>query len=210
MRGACTLKAEYGSVTIGHVERYINDTALANGWKPDLSYVAATGKRVAIIGAGPAGLGCADILTRNGVKAVVFDRHPEIGGMLTFGIPAFKLDKQVLINRRELFSEMGIEFRLNTEVGRDVSLQQLLDEFNAVFVGTGTYQSMKAGLEHEDAPGVYEALPYLIANTKHEMGLAELAEEPYVNLAGKKVAVLGAGTQRWIACGRHCARARMK
>ncbi|MCL1076421.1 formate-dependent uric acid utilization protein AegA [Shewanella dokdonensis] len=191
--GSCTLKDKYGAVTIGNVERYITDTALANGWKPNLSHVVATGKRVAIIGAGPAGLGCADILSRNGVQAVVFDRHPEIGGMLTFGIPAFKLDKQVLINRRELFSGMGIEFRLNTEVGRDVSLSQLLDEFDAVFVGTGTYQSMQAGLEHEDAPGVYEALPFLIANTKHEMGLPALADEPYINLAGKKVVVLGGG-----------------
>ncbi|MDF0534992.1 formate-dependent uric acid utilization protein AegA [Shewanella sp. A32] len=191
--GSCTLKDKYGSVTIGNVERYITDTALSKGWKPNLSHVVATGKRVAIIGAGPAGLGCADILSRNGVQAVVFDRHPEIGGMLTFGIPAFKLDKNVLINRRELFSGMGIEFRLNTEIGRDISLQQLLDEFDAVFVGTGTYQSMKAGLEHEDAPGVYEALPFLIANTKHEMGLPELADEPYVNLAGKKVVVLGGG-----------------
>ncbi|MFQ6371970.1 formate-dependent uric acid utilization protein AegA [Shewanella sp. YIC-542] len=191
--GACTLKDQYGAVTIGNVERYITDTALANGWKPDLRHVKATGKRVAVIGAGPAGLGCADVLARNGVQAVVFDRHPEIGGMLTFGIPAFKLDKQVLINRRALFSDMGIEFRLNTEIGRDIPLSQLLDEFDAVFVGTGTYQSMQAGLAHEDAPGVYEALPFLIANTKHEMGLAELAEEPYINLSGKKVVVLGGG-----------------
>ncbi|GGZ14240.1 formate-dependent uric acid utilization protein AegA [Shewanella fodinae] len=191
--GSCTLKDKYGAVTIGNVERYITDTALANGWKPNLQHVKATGKRVAVIGAGPAGLGCADILSRNGIKAVVFDRHPEIGGMLTFGIPAFKLDKQVLINRHQLFADMGIEFRLETEVGRDISLQQLLDEFDAVFVGTGTYQSMQAGLEHEDAPGVYEALPFLIANTKHEMGLPALVDEPYINLAGKRVVVLGGG-----------------
>ena len=85
--GACTLNDGFGAVTIGNSEKYITDTALAMGWRPDLSDVIPTDKKVAIIGAGPAGLGCADILTRNGVKAVVFDRYPEIGGLLTFGIP---------------------------------------------------------------------------------------------------------------------------
>lgn len=85
--GACTLNDEFGAVTIGNIERYITDRALAEGWKPDISHVKPTGKRVAIIGAGPAGLACADVLTRGGVQAVVFDRHPEIGGLLTFGIP---------------------------------------------------------------------------------------------------------------------------
>lgn len=92
--GACTLNDGFGAVTIGSVEKYITDTALAAGWRPDLSQVKPTGKRVAVIGAGPAGLGCADVLARNGVKAVVFDRHPQIGGLLTFGIPPFKLEKE--------------------------------------------------------------------------------------------------------------------
>ena len=92
--GSCTLNDEFGAVTIGNIERYINDKAFEMGWRPDLSDVKPTGKTVAIIGAGPAGLACADVLTRNGVKAVVFDRHPEIGGLLTFGIPAFKLEKR--------------------------------------------------------------------------------------------------------------------
>ncbi len=102
-----------------------------------------TGKKVAIIGAGPAGLACADVSTRNGVKAVVFDRHPEIGGLLTFGIPAFKLEKEVMTRRREIFTGMGIEFKLNTEVGRDVQLDDLLSDYDAVFLGVGTYQSMR-------------------------------------------------------------------
>lgn len=113
---------------------------------------------------------CADVLTRNGVKAVVFDRHPEIGGLLTFGIPAFKLEKEVMTRRREIFTGMGIEFKLNTEVGRDVQLDDLLKDYDAVFTGVGTYQSMRGGLENEDAPGVYDALPFLIANTKQLMG----------------------------------------
>lgn len=109
-------------------------------------------QKVAIIGAGPAGLAAADILVRNGVRPVVFDRYPEIGGLLTFGIPSFKLEKGVMENRRRIFSEMGIEFRLNVEVGQDITLQQLLDEYDAVFLGVGTYQYMRAGLANEDAP----------------------------------------------------------
>lgn len=190
---ACTLKDEYGAVTIGNIERYISDNAFASGWTPDLSYVKPTNRRVAVIGAGPAGLACADILARNGVQATVFDRHPEIGGLLTFGIPAFKLDKSLLSHRREIFSSMGIEFKLNTEIGRDISLETVLAEFDAVFVGVGTYRSMKAGLPNEDAPGVYDALPFLIANTKQVMGLPELEDEPYINMAGKQVVVLGGG-----------------
>ena len=118
--GACTLHDGFGAVTIGNAEKYITDTALAMGWRPDLSDVIPTGKRVAIIGAGPAGLGCADILVRNGVSPVVFDRYPEIGGLLTFGIPQFKLEKQVMQRRREVFEGMGVEFRLNTEIGVDI------------------------------------------------------------------------------------------
>lgn len=191
--GACTLGKEYGAVTVGNIERYITDTALKMGWRPDLTHVIPTGKRAAIVGAGPAGLACADVLIRNGVQAVVFDRHPEIGGLLTFGIPPFKLDKDVLVQRRAIFSEMGIEFRLNTEVGKDISLAQLLEEFDTVFLGVGTYRSMTAGLENEDAPGVYDALPFLIANTKRVMGLPELGHEPYISMAGKRVLVLGGG-----------------
>lgn len=148
---------------------------------------------MAIIGAGPAGLACADMLVRHGVQPVVFDRHPEIGGLLTFGIPAFKLDKSLLARRRAIFSEMGIRFELNCEVGKDISMATLLADYDAVFVGAGTYRSMKAGLPNEEAPGVYDALPFLIANTKQVMGLAASAQEPYVNTAGLNVVVLGGG-----------------
>ena len=180
-------------MTIGNIERYISDRALAKGWRPTMGHIASSGKRVAIIGAGPAGLACADILVRQGVEAVVFDRHPEIGGLLTFGIPSFKLDKSLMARRREIFSEMGIRFELNCEVGKDVMLSTLLDEFDAVFVGVGTYRSMKADLPNEDAPGVYDALPFLIANTKNVMGLPELDDEPYINTQGLNVVVLGGG-----------------
>jgi len=106
--GACTLNDGFGAVTIGSIEKYITDEALKQGWRPDMSKVSATGKKVAIVGAGPAGLGCADILVRNGVEAVVFDRYTEIGGLLTFGIPPFKLEKEVVLTRREIMEEMGV------------------------------------------------------------------------------------------------------
>ena len=190
--GACTLNDGFGAVTIGASEKYIADTALAMGWRPDLSDVIATGKKVAIVGAGPAGLGCADILIRNGVQPVLFDRYPEIGGLLTFGIPQFKLEKDVITRRREVFEEMGMEFRLNTEVGRDVSVAELMEEYDALFLGMGTYTYMRGNFPGEDLPGVYEALPYLVGNVNHNLGF-EQDSEAYVNLKGKRVVVLGGG-----------------
>jgi glutamate synthase (NADPH) small chain len=189
--GACTLnQVGAGAVTIGGIERYISDTAFAQGWRPDLSKVVATGKKVAIIGAGPAGLACADVLARNGVQAVVFDRHPEIGGLLTFGIPEFKLEKAVMTRRRAIFAAMGIEFRLNTEIGREVQMADLLADFDAVFMGMGTYTYMQAGIPGEDLPGVMAALPYLISNVNHCL---DLPQEAFINMKGLRVVVLGGG-----------------
>lgn len=190
--GACTLNDEYGAVTIGGVEKYIVDTAFEMGWRPDLSNVAPTGKRVAVIGAGPAGLGCADVLIRNGVSPVVFDKYPEIGGLMCFGIPDFKLEKEVMIRRREIFTGMGIEFRLNTEVGKDLAFQEIVDEFDAVFIGTGAYSSIRGGFDNADYDGLYDALPYLIGNICREREYAYDAFD-YVSFAGKRVVVLGGG-----------------
>jgi glutamate synthase (NADPH/NADH) small chain len=190
--GACTLNDGFGAVTIGSIEKYISDSAFDQGWRPDLSQVQDTGKKVAVVGAGPAGLSCADILARNGVKAVVFDRYPEIGGLLTFGIPEFKLEKEVVKRRREIFEEMGIEFRLNTEVGKDISFDDLLNEYDAVFLGMGTYNYMKAGIPGEDLPGVYPALDFLISNVNHCHGYEKDPAE-YLSMQGKRVVVLGGG-----------------
>jgi len=190
--GACTLNDGFGAVTIGSTEKYITDTAFAMGWRPDMSKVVWTDKKVAVIGAGPAGLGCADVLVRNGVKPVVFDKNPEIGGLLTFGIPEFKLEKTVMSQRREIFTDMGIEFRLNTDIGKDITIQALLEEYDAVFMGLGTYTYMKGGFPGEDLPGVYDALPFLVSNVNRRLGF-EKSEDDYINVAGKRVVVLGGG-----------------
>lgn len=187
--GSCTLNNDFGAVTIGSIEKYITDKAFEMGWKPTLEGVEATDKKVAIVGAGPAGLACADILIRNGVKPVVFDKYEEIGGLLTFGIPSFKLEKEVITRRRQIFEEMGVEFVLNTEVGKDVDFQTLVDDYDAVFLGVGTYKYLKGGFPNEDAPGVYDSLPFLISNTRYVMGTTDSR----IDFAGKKVVVLGGG-----------------
>jgi glutamate synthase (NADPH/NADH) small chain len=190
--GACTLNDGFGAVTIGSVEKYITDTALAMGWRPDMSKVVWTDKKVAIIGAGPAGLGCADILVRNGVKPVVFDRNPEIGGLLTFGIPEFKLEKPVMARRREVFEGMGVEFRLNTEIGKDITIDQLLADYDAVFMGMGTYTYMKGGFPGVELEGVYEALPFLVSNVNRNLGF-EKDPADFIGMKDKRVVVLGGG-----------------
>mgnify|MGYP000300304919 CR=1 FL=1 len=189
---ACTLNEDFGAVTIGNIEKYITDTAFAQGWKPDLSSVEKIGKKVAIIGAGPAGLSCADVLTRNGIDAVVYDKHAEIGGLLTFGIPSFKLEKDVIKKRREIFEGMGIEFKLNINVGVDVTFESLSEEYDAVFLALGTYTDMSGGFKNEGATGVYNALDFLVGNTQNLMGITENAK-PFVSFENKKVVVLGGG-----------------
>jgi glutamate synthase (NADPH) small chain len=190
--GACTLNDGLGAVTIGAIEKYITDEALKRGWRPDLSHVRASGKRVAVVGAGPAGLACADVLARHGVQAVVFDRHPRIGGLLTFGIPPFKLEKEVVETRRELLEGMGVQFHLGCEVGTQVRFAQLLQEYDAVFLGMGAYRAVKGGFPGEELAGVHEALPYLVSNINHELGLS-LSAQNLISMRGRRVLVLGGG-----------------
>jgi glutamate synthase (NADPH/NADH) small chain len=189
--GACTLNDGLGAVAIGSIEKYITDEAFKQGWRPDMSNVIKTDKRVAVIGAGPAGLGCADILVRSGVTPVVFDKYERIGGLLTFGIPPFKLEKEVVEKRREIMEGMGVEFRLGVEIGKDLTFEQLLADYDAVFLGMGTYSYVKGGFPGEDLPGVYEALPYLVSNINRELEIAD--PNPFVNLSGRQVVVLGGG-----------------
>ena len=190
--GACTLNDGFGAVSIGNIEKYITDKALEMGWKPDLRNRKWTKKKVAIVGAGPAGIGCADILIRAGIKCDVYDKQSEIGGLLTFGIPEFKLEKSVVRRRRKILEEMGIKFHLNKEVGKDISFKKLHEGYDAVFLGMGTYTSLEGGFRGEGLPQVHKAIDYLIGNTNH---LLKVKQEPvdYINLKGKNVVVLGGG-----------------
>jgi len=190
--GACTLNDGFGAVTIGSLEKYITEEALKKGWRPSLEGVRPTGRKVAIVGAGPAGLGCADTLVRRGVEAVVYDRYPEVGGLLTYGIPPFKLEKSVVLRRRRLLEEMGVRFSLGVEIGTDIPFERLLDDYDAVFLGMGAYTYVRGGFPGEDRHGVHHALPYLIGNLK-QVTEVDAGDAPYIDLKGLRVAVLGGG-----------------
>ena len=190
---ACTLEdTNFGAVTIGAVEKFITDTATEQGWTPSLANIAMTDKKVAIVGSGPAGLGCADILVRNGVKPVVFEKQQEIGGLLTFGIPQFKLDKDLVRKRRKILEGMGVEFHCNTEIGKDVAFDHLVNDYDAVFIGMGTYKPMTGRFPGEDLPQVYKALDFLIGNVKNELKMDQ-PSEAFISVKGKRVVVLGGG-----------------
>ena len=189
---ACTLATGFGAVTIGAIERYIVDEALKQGWRPDLSGVKTRPWSVGIVGAGPAGLACADVLTRNGVSVTVYDRYPEIGGLLSFGIPDFKLELAVMRRRREILEGAGVHFKLNCEIGRDIRADELEKMHDALFFGTGTYKPVEARLPGIDKGGVVPALEYLIGQTSHLYDL-DLPDYPHIDLAGEQVLVLGGG-----------------
>ena len=190
--GACTLNDGFGAVTIGSTEKYITDKAFEMGWKPDMSYRTWTDKKVAIIGAGPAGIACADVLTRSGVKSHVYDKYQEIGGLLTFGIPEFKLEKKVVKKRRDILEGMGVEFFLGKEIGKDIQFKELYENYDAVFLGMGTYTSLEGGFKGEKLPNVFKALDYLISSTNRLLKI-EQDKEKFINLKGKNVIVLGGG-----------------
>ena len=189
---ACTLATGFGAVTIGAIERYIVDEALKQGWRPDLSNVRTRPWSVGVVGAGPAGLACADVLTRNGISVTVYDRYPEIGGLLSFGIPDFKLELQVMRRRREVLEGAGIHFRLNCEIGRDIQAHELESMHDALFFGTGTYAPVEASLPGTEKGGIVPALEYLIGQTCHLYDI-DLPGYPHIDLAGEHVLVLGGG-----------------
>ena len=190
--GACTLNDGFGAVTIGSTEKYITEKAFEMGWKPDMSYRTWTDKKVAIIGAGPAGIACADVLTRSGVHSHVFDKNEEIGGLLTFGIPEFKLEKSVIKRRRKILEDMGVKFNLGKEIGKDLPFKKLYNEYDAVFLAMGTYTSLEGGFSGERLPGVYKAIDYLISSTKKLLKLQK-SKDDFINLKGKRVIILGGG-----------------
>jgi glutamate synthase (NADPH/NADH) small chain len=189
---ACTINTGFGAVTIGAIEKNVTDRALAKKWRPSLPEIKPDAARVAIIGAGPAGIACADQLARNGIRAVVFDRYPEIGGLLTFGIPGFKLEKDVMRERKAFLEDIGVEFRLNTEVGVDVSFEKIQNDYDKVFLAMGTYQSVQTTLPGFDSGKLINALDYLIGNVNQQEQFG-MVRYPEINLKGKTVVVLGGG-----------------
>jgi glutamate synthase (NADPH/NADH) small chain len=189
---ACTLATGFGAVTIGAIERYIVDEAFRQGWRPDLSHVKTRPWSVGVVGAGPAGLACADVLSRNGISVTVYDRYPEIGGLLSFGIPDFKLELKVMRRRREILEGAGVHFRLNCEIGRDIQSHELENMHDALFFGTGTYTPVGASLRGMENGGIVPALEYLIGQTGHMYKL-NLTGFPHISLAGERVLVLGGG-----------------
>ena len=190
--GACTLNDGFGAVTIGSTEKYITEKAFEMGWKPDMSYRTWTSKKVAIVGSGPAGIACADILTRSGIHSHVYDKNQEIGGLLTFGIPEFKLEKKVVRRRRKILEEMGVEFFLGKEIGKDLPFQKLYEDYDAVFLAMGTYTSLEGGFEGEKLPGVFKAIDYLISNTNNLLNIEDKTNN-FIDLKNKDVIVLGGG-----------------
>jgi glutamate synthase (NADPH/NADH) small chain len=189
---ACTLATGFGAVTIGAIERYIVDEALKQGWRPDLSNVQTRPWSVGIVGAGPAGLACADVLTRNGISVTVYDRYPEIGGLLSFGIPDFKLELAVMRQRREVLEGAGVHFKLNCEIGRDIQAHELENMHDALFFGLGTYRPVEASIPGVEKGGLVPALEYLIGQTCHLYQL-DIPGFPHIDLAGEDVMVLGGG-----------------
>ncbi len=206
--GACTLNDGFGAVSIGNIEKYITDKAIDMGWKPDLSNRTWTNKKVAIVGAGPAGIGCADILIRAGINCDVYDKQPEIGGLLTFGIPEFKLEKSVVRRRRKILEDMGIKFHLNKEIGKDITFKKLHTKYDAVFLGMGTYTSLEGGFKGEDLPQAHKAIDYLIGNTNHLLKFKQ-RQSDYINFKGKDVVILGGGDTA-MDCNRTAIRQRAK
>lgn len=186
--GGCILGGPSEPVAIGALERFINEYAF---WHDDVEVVQAppNGRRVAVVGSGPGGLACADELARLGYAVTVFETQQIPGGLLVNGIPAFKLEKAVVARRIDFLRRRGIEFQLNTHVGRDRSLADLLRDFDAVFLGVGAQKAKTAGVPGEDLAGVTAALPFLI---QKNVG-PEFTSQPPIDLTGRRVVVLGGG-----------------
>ncbi len=168
--GDCTLNDGHGAITIGSVETFITEEGFKAGFKPEFPGVT-TDKKVAIIGSGPAGLSCATYLLRSGIGVTMYERSDRAGGLLTYGIPNFKLDKKIVERRIKLLQEAGMELVLNTEVGQDISFDEIADNHDAIFVGIGATKAKKAGIAGENAPNVYKAMEYLTAIQRKLFGL---------------------------------------
>ena len=185
--GSCILNGPSEPVCIGAIEKFINDYALAHG-AVEVGRAAANGFRAAVVGSGPGGMACADELAKSGFEVIVFESQLMPGGLLVNGIPAFKLEKSVVERRVKLLEQRGVSFRLGTNVGKDVGLQELLADFDAVFLGVGAQKAKALDIPGSDASGIFQSLPFLIQKNS-SMPL----EIPPIDVMGKRVVVLGGG-----------------
>ncbi len=193
--GNCVIEqAGHGTVTIGAVEKYINDTAWDEGWVKPIRPASERPEKVAIIGSGPGGLACADMLRRAGVQVTVFDRHDRAGGLMTYGIPGFKLEKDVVMKRVRQLEEGGVSFRLNCEVGRDITFEEIRAGHDAVLIATGVYKTRDLQAPGVGAEGIVRAIDYLTASNRKSFGDAVPEfESGELNAEGKRVIVIGGG-----------------
>lgn len=193
--GNCVIEQSgHGTVTIGSVEKYITDTAWEQGWVQPVTPTQEREQSVGIIGAGPGGLAAADMLRRAGVQVTVYDRYDRAGGLLTYGIPGFKLEKDVVMRRVDQLAQSGVEFVLNCNVGQDISFDAIRGKHDAVLIATGVYKSRDLGGPNADAQGIVRAIDYLTASNRLSFGdTVDEFESGALNAAGKKVVVIGGG-----------------
>ena len=193
--GNCVIEQSgHGTVTIGSVEKYITDTAWEQGWVQPVIPAQEREQSVGIIGAGPGGLAAADMLRRAGVQVTVYDRYDRAGGLLTYGIPGFKLEKDVVMRRVDQLAQSGVEFVQNCNVGEDISFDAIRGKHDAVLIATGVYKSRDLGGSNADANGIVRAIDYLTASNRLSFGDAvEDFDSGLLNAQGKKVVVIGGG-----------------
>ncbi|MBT9245840.1 NAD(P)-dependent oxidoreductase [Gemmobacter fulvus] len=193
--GNCVIEQSgHGTVTIGSVEKYITDTAWENGWVKPVKPAVERTETVAIIGAGPGGLAAADMLRRKGVQVTVYDRYDRAGGLLTYGIPGFKLEKPVVMQRIEQLEASGVQFVMNCKVGEDLSFDAIRGQHDAVLIATGVYKMRCVGGPGSGAQGIVQALDYLTASNRKSFGdEVEAYDSGALNAMGKRVVVIGGG-----------------
>ena len=193
--GNCVIEQSgHGTVTIGSVEKYITDNAWEQGWVKPISIKNEKDQSVGIIGAGPAGLAAAEQLRKCGYQITVYDRYDRAGGLLIYGIPNFKLEKNVVERRTKLLKNGGIEFVQNFEVGKDATLEQLRKKHDAILIATGVYKSREIELPGNDLENIFPAMEFLTASNKKGLGdKVELFDKGILNAEGKDIVVIGGG-----------------